>query len=300
MPKFAANLSMMYVEVPFLDRFELAAQDGFKAVEYLFPYQWPAKELATRLKNNGLEQVLMNAPPGGIDSTTIEQAWGKGMRGLSSLPEFKAEFREGFKLSIEYAETLGSPRIHVMAGLIPEKDRALVDAPLSLRTSSNAVIANKAMRECYMENLAWACDLAKAHAKDVLIEPINTRDIPHFFLNKQIDAHNIIRELGRSNLKVQMDLFHCQIVEGDLAAKIAEYLPSGRVGHFQIAGVPKRHEPNTGELNYPMLFDLINDLSIEHKWDGWIGCEYNPLKGAEEGGTSAGLTWLRDYQNSKK
>ena len=300
MPKFAANLSMMYVEVPFLERFELAAQDGFKAVEYLFPYQWPAKELAARLKSNGLEQVLMNAPPGGIDANTIEQAWGKGMRGLSSLPEFKAEFREGFKLSIEYADTLGSPRIHVMAGLIPQTDRLLGDAPVSLRTSSDAVITNTAMRECYLENLAWACDTAKAHGKDVLIEPINTRDIPHFFLNKQIDAHNIIRELGCSNLKVQMDLFHCQIVEGDLAAKITEYLPSGRVGHFQIAGVPKRHEPNTGELNYPMLFDLINDLSIEHKWDGWIGCEYNPLKGSEKGGTSAGLTWLRDYQNSKK
>jgi hydroxypyruvate isomerase len=149
-------------------------------------------------------------------------------------------------------------------------------------------------------NLKWASDLAKAHGRDVLIEPINTRDIPNFFLNKQIDAHDIVLELGCDNLKVQMDLYHCQIVEGDLAAKIAHYLPTGRVGHFQIAGVPKRHEPNMGELNYPALFDLIDELSKAHDWSGWIGCEYNPKRGAEMGGTSAGLTWLRDYQANKK
>jgi hydroxypyruvate isomerase len=296
MPKFAANLSMMYVEVPFLDRFELAARDGFKAVEYLFPYAWPAKELSSRLKDNGLEQVLMNAPPGGVDTQSIDQAWSAGQRGLSSLPEYRGEFREGFKTALEYALVLECPRIHVMAGLIPEAQRALSSSPASLRTSSDAVHTNSSMRDCYLENLRWASDQAKPHAKDVLIEPINTRDIPHFFLNKQSDAHEIILETGCTNLKVQMDLFHCQIVEGDIAAKITEYLPTQRVGHFQIAGVPKRHEPDTGELNYPVLFDLIDDLSRQHRWSGWIGCEYHPLLGREVGGTSRGLGWIRQYQ----
>jgi len=296
MPKFAANLSMMYVEVPFLDRFELAARDGFKAVEYLFPYAWPAKELASRLKANGLEQVLMNAPPGGVDTPSIEQAWSAGLRGLSSLPDFKVQFREGFELALEYAQVLQCPRIHVMAGLIPQELRQPSTLPPSLRTSSDAVRTHSLMRECYLENLKWASDLAKSHAKDVLIEPINTRDIPHFFLNRQIDAHEIIEELGCDNLKVQMDLYHCQIVEGDIAAKIAAYLPTHRVGHFQIAGVPKRHEPDTGELNYAALFELIDELSRLHNWNGWIGCEYHPLRGQEVGGTSGGLSWIRKYQ----
>ena len=303
MPNFAANLSMMYTEVPFLDRFELAAKDGFKAVEYLFPYAWPADELAKRLKANGLKQVLMNAPPGGVDTQSIEQAWGAGVRGLSSLPLYKEQFRKGFLLALEYAHVLDCPRIHVMAGLIPEADRKLLhrptELPVSLQTSSDAVHSNTQMRACYLENLKWACDQAKGAGRDILIEPINTRDIPHFFLNKQADAHQIIQELGCSNLKVQMDLFHAQIVEGDLATKIKEYLPTGRVGHFQIAGVPKRHEPDSGELNYPYLFDLIDEVSVGSSWSGWIGCEYNPLNGAKAGGTSSGLNWLRNYQQAK-
>ncbi len=303
MPNFAANLSMMYTEAPFLDRFELAAQDGFKAVEYLFPYAWPASELAQRLKANGLTQVLMNAPPGGVTPESIEQAWSGGQRGLSSLPPYREEFKQGFMLALEYAQVLECPRIHVMAGLIPEPDRQSLKRPselsLPLQTSSDAVHSIKHMRECYLENLSWACEQASKVGRDVLIEPINTRDIPYFFLNKQADAHQIIQELGCKNLKVQMDLFHAQNVEGDLATKIKEYLPSGRVGHFQIAGVPKRHEPDTGELNYPYLFDLIDEVSEAASWKGWIGCEYNPLRGAEKGGTSAGLGWLRSYQQAK-
>lgn len=303
MPNFAANLSMMYTEVPFLDRFELAARDGFKAVEYLFPYAWEAKELAARLKANDLRQVLMNAPPGGVSKETIDQAWSSGLRGLSSLPAFKSEFKDGFMLALEYAQTLDCRRIHVMAGLIPNEERSTLkratQLPLSLQTSSDAVHAIQNLRECYLENLDWACTQAKKAGRDVLIEPINTRDIPHFFLNKQADAHQIIEELGCSNLKVQMDLFHAQIVEGDLATKIKEYLPTGRVGHFQIAGVPKRHEPGTGELNYPYLFDIIDEVSSQTSWSGWIGCEYNPLNGAKPGGTSQGLGWLRSYQQAK-
>jgi 2-dehydrotetronate isomerase len=146
----------------------------------------------------------------------------------------------------------------------------------------------------YINNLKWAASLAAKAGLDVLIEPINTRDIPRFFLNRQDHAHEIIDLVGASNLKVQMDLYHCQIVEGDLAMKIRKYLPTGRVGHFQIAGVPERHEPDIGELNYPYLFQVIDEVSQQSGWQGWVGCEYRPKKGGQPGGTSAGLGWLKN------
>jgi 2-dehydrotetronate isomerase len=260
MPKFAANLSMLYNEHAFLDRFAAAAADGFKAVEYLFPYEHPAAELAARLKAHGLQQVLFNAPPGD---------WASGERGTTCLPGREAEFRDGVQRAIEYARALDCPRIHLMAGLAPDSaDRKL-------------------LRKTYLANLGWAA----AQARDIafLMEPINTRDIPRFFLNRQDDAHEIVTEVGAPNLKVQMDLYHCQIVEGDLAKKIEMYLPTGRVGHFQIAGVPERQEPDVGEINHPYLFELIDRLG----WDGWIGCEYRP-----KGKTSAGLGWLQPYRTS--
>ena len=254
MPKFAANLSMLYNEHPFLDRFAAAARDGFKAVEYLFPYEHPAAELAARLQGSGLQQVLFNAPPGD---------WAAGERGLTCLPGRETAFREGVLHALEYARVLQCPRIHLMPGLAPDgADRA-------------------ALRATYVANLAWAA--AQAREVTFLIEPINTRDIPRFFLNRQDHAHEIVGEVGRPNLKVQMDLYHCQIVEGDLAKKIEQYLPTGQVGHFQIAGVPERHEPDVGEINHPYLFALIDRLG----WDGWIGCEYRP-----RGNTSDGLTWM--------
>jgi 2-dehydrotetronate isomerase len=258
MPKFAANLSMLYTEHAFLDRFAAAAADGFKAVEYLFPYEHPAAEIAARLKAHGLQQVLFNAPPGD---------WAAGERGTACLPGREAEFRDGVQRAIDYARALDCPRIHLMAGLAPESgsgaDRAL-------------------LRKTYLANLAWAA----AQARDIafLMEPINTRDIPRFFLNRQDDAHAIVVEVGAPNLKVQMDLYHCQIVEGDLAKKIEQYLPTGRVGHLQIAGVPERQEPDIGEINHPYLFALIDRLG----WEGWIGCEYRP-----RAGTSAGLGWMK-------
>jgi len=262
MPRFAANLSMLYNEHAFLDRFAAAAADGFDAVEFLFPYEHPAAELAARLKAHGLQQVLFNSPPGD---------WARGERGLACLPGREDEFRRGVARAIEYARSLACPRVHLMAGLVPTgAERA-------------------ALQATYVANLAWAA----AQARDIhfLIEPINTRDIPGFFLNRQDHAHEIVQLVGAPNLKVQMDLYHCQIVEGDLAKKVEQYLATGRVGHFQIAGVPERHEPDVGELNYPYLFALIDRLGYE----GAIGCEYRP-RDSGPGGTTAGLGWLQPYR----
>ena len=266
MPRFAANLSMLYPEHAFLDRFAAAARDGFRGVEYLFPYEHEAKELAARLRDHGLQQVLFNAPPGN---------WEAGERGTACLPGREQEFREGIQRALKYAEALGCPRIHVMAGLVPkEQERA-------------------ALRPTYVDNLRWAAREAARQGVELLLEPINTRDIPGFFLNRQDDAHALVGEIGGVNVKVQMDLYHCQVVEGDVAMKIRQYLPTGRVGHFQIAGVPQRHEPDVGELNYPYLFSVIDEVSAACGWTGWVGCEYRPARGAQAGGTSQGLGWLR-------
>lgn len=266
MPRFAANLSMLYNEHTFLDRFAAAAADGFRGVEYLFPYDFAAADIAQRLQDHGLQQVLFNAPPGD---------WAAGERGLACLPGREAEFRAGFAQALDYAQALNCPRIHVMAGLTPTgAERA-------------------ALQATYEANLAWAADMAGTAGRDVLIEPINTRDIPGFFLNRQDEAHRVVQAIGLPNLKVQFDLYHCQIVEGDVAMKIRQYLPTGRVGHFQIAGVPMRHEPDLGELNHPYLFGVIDEVSAACGWEGWVGCEYRPARGAVSGGTSAGLEWLQ-------
>ncbi len=277
MPQFAANLSMLYPEIAFLDRFEAAAKDGFKGVEFLFPYAWEKADIAARLKANGLQQVLFNMPPAGLSRDDIAREVLGSARGTACIPGRENEFQAGVRLALDYAHTLGCPRIHLMAGLVPEGlERADVQAT-------------------YVANLRWAAAQAAQAGVDVLIEPINTRDVPRFFLNRQDHAHDILQEIGASNLKVQMDLYHCQIVEGDVASKIRQYLPSGRVGHFQIAGVPQRHEPDLGEVNYPYLFGVIDDVSKSCGWQGWIGCEYRPQRGAKPGGTSAGLGWLKPW-----
>jgi hydroxypyruvate isomerase len=260
MPRFAANLSMMYAEHEFLERFAAAARDGFRAVEYLFPYAHEAGVLARSLADHGLAQVLFNAPPGRFDA---------GERGLACLPDRVDEFRRGLvEQALPYAQALHCPRVHVMAGLAPAgTDRA-------------------ALRATYLANLAWAAEQAASAGIDVLIEPINTRDIPGYFLNRQDEAHAIVQAVAAPNLKVQMDLYHCQIVEGDLAMKLRQHIPGGRVGHIQIAGVPQRHEPDVGEVHYPYLFALLDELG----YDGHVGCEYRP-----RGNTSAGLGWLQPY-----
>ena len=260
MPRFAANLSMMYTEHDFLDRFAAAAADGYKGVEFLFPYAYAPEDLARRLADNDLQQALFNAPPGD---------WDAGERGMSALPGREDEFRRSIARALDYAQALNCPHIHVMAGMVP------------------AGADRKAMRATYVENLRWACEQAKPDGRTLLIEPINGRDMPNYFLSRQDDAHAVIAEVGADNLKVQMDLYHCQIVEGDLAMKIRQYLPTGRVGHFQIAGVPDRHEPDQGEVDFRYLFGVIDAAG----YDGWIGCEYRPAAG-----TSAGLGWLRALQ----
>jgi hydroxypyruvate isomerase len=264
MPQFAANLSMLYPEFEFLDRFQDAAKDRFKAVENLFPYAVESREIAARLKANGLQQVLFNAPPGD---------WEGGERGLACLPGREAEFRTGIGQALDYAAVLDCPRIHVMAGLLPVGTE------------------RETLYPTYINQLRWAAQEAAKQGVAVLIEPINTRDIPAFFLNRQDQAHQVVKDVGASNLKVQMDLYHCQIVEGDLAMKLRKYLPTGDVGHVQIAGVPERHEPDVGELNYPYLFSVLDELG----YTGWVGCEYRPRAGMQPGGTSAGLGWLKPY-----
>ena len=267
MPRFAANLSMMYPDVPFLERFAAAARDGFKAVEYLFPYAHSAADVAQRLTEHKLAQVLFNAPPGD---------WDAGERGFACLPGRDQEFRASIAQALEYAQALGCPRLHVMAGLVPEGS------------------TREKLYPIYLERLRVAADAARPHGIDILIEPINTRDIPGYFLNRQDHAHQVVSDVAASNLKVQMDLYHCQIVEGDVAMKLRRYLPSGNVGHLQIAGVPERHEPDVGEVNYFYLFDVLDEL----RYDGWIGCEYRPREGKSPGGTTAGLSWFARYRDT--
>ncbi len=270
MPKFAANLSMLYPELDFLDRFEAAANDGFKGVEFLFPYAHSKQVIAARLADYGLEQVLFNAPPGN---------WDGGERGMACLPGRETEFQTGIELALEYAKALACPRVHVMAGLIP------ISGP-----DGNS---HESLSATYINNIRYAAKAAAKQGVDVLIEPINTRDIPGFFLNRQDHAHQLLEAIGEPNVKVQFDLYHCQIVEGDVAMKIKKYLPTGRVGHFQIAGVPMRHEPDLGEMNYDYLFGVIDEVSQACGWDGWVGCEYRPARGAVDNGTSDGLGWMR-------
>jgi 2-dehydrotetronate isomerase len=265
MPRFAANLTMMYQEHSFMDRFAAAARDGFNFVEYLFPYEHDAHELAALLKQHGLRQVLFNAPPGD---------WKAGERGIAALPGREDEFRDGFLRALEYAHALGCKQIHAMAGL------------------ASAAADRAQMHAVYTANLAWAAEKARAAHVDLLIEPIAQRNIPGFFLNRQDEAHAIAAEIGSPNLKILMDLFHCQVEEGDLAMKIRKYLADPkqtRVGHFQVAGVPERHEPDTGEVNFSYLFNLIDELGYE----GYVGCEYIPAKITPEG-----LGWLEEWKTA--
>lgn len=259
-PRFAANLSMMFGEHEFLDRFEAAAKAGFTGVEFLFPYDFKASEIAARLADNGLKQALFNMPPGD---------WEKGERGIAALPGREQEFADGVAQALEYAEVLDCPRIHLMGGIIHDGNRELV-----ARSEAEAV---------YVSNLSRAAELAASASRTIIIEPINTRDIPGYFVNYQADAIRYLDQCGADNVGLQFDLYHCQIMEGDIAMHMRELLP--RIRHMQIAGVPDRHEPDLGEVNYPYLFAQMDQLGYE----GWVGCEYRPA--AE---TNAGLDWFKE------
>jgi 2-dehydrotetronate isomerase len=257
MPRFATNLSMMFQEIGFLDRFEAAARAGFTGVEFLFPYDHPPETIAERLERNRLTLALFNTVPGD---------WNGGERGLAALPGREHEFRDGVDKAITYARATQCKLLHTMAGLWPEgRDKA-------------------AGETVYIDNLRWAADRAASSGLTCIIEPINTRDIPGYFLNYTGQAMRIIERVGRLNLKLQLDLYHVQIMEGDLATKMRAL--SGRYPHVQIAGNPGRHEPDIGEINYPYLFDLFDELG----YAGWIGCGYRP-----RGDTLAGLGWARKY-----
>jgi hydroxypyruvate isomerase len=257
MPKFCANLTLMFNEVEFLDRFDAAAKAGFKGVEYLFPYVAPAAQVAEKLTKAKLTQILHNLPAGN---------WAAGDRGNAVDPSRVGEFQEGVAKAIEYAKALGCKQLNCLAGLTPK------DVP-----------AEK-VRETFVNNLRFAADRLAGEGIKLLIEPINTRDIPGFYLTRTQQALDIIAAVGSSNLWLQYDIYHMQVMEGDLASTIEKNLP--RIAHMQLADNPGRHEPGTGEINYEFLFKHIDKLGYE----GWIGCEYKPA--AE---TTAGLGWVKPY-----
>ena len=259
MPKFAANLTMLFNEHPFLDRFEHAAKAGFEAVEFLFPYAWSAAEIKQRLDANGLKLELHNLPAGD---------WDAGERGIACHPDRIEEFRSGVARAIDYATTLGVPQLNCLAGKAP----AGVDDAL--------------LRKTFVANLKYsAAELKKAGLKQ-LIEPINTYDIPGFYLSRTAQALAILDEVGADNAYVQYDIYHAQRMEGELAATMHKHLP--RIGHIQLADNPGRNEPGTGEINYPFLFAHLDRIG----YDGWIGCEYKPATTTE-----AGLTWRQRLAN---
>lgn len=253
MPRFAANLTMLFTEVPFLDRFERAAKAGFVAVEFLFPYAWPAAEIRQRLDANGLTLVLHNLPAGD---------WDAGERGIACHPDRVSEFREGVSKAVAYATALGVRQINCLAGKAP------------------VGVAEDVLRQTFVENLRFAAAELKKSGLRLLIEPINTFDIPGFYLNRTIQAVSILDEVGADNAFVQYDIYHAQRTEGELASSMQKYLP--RIGHIQLADNPGRNEPGTGEINYPFLFAHLDRIG----YDGWIGCEYKPATTTE-----AGLDW---------
>ena len=257
MPRLAANLSLLFPQLDFLDRFAAAARAGFRWVEVQFPYAWPAAAVAARAREAGVGVVLHNLPAGDA---------AKGDRGIACLPGRVSEFREGVERAIEYAGAAGCPRLNCLAGIAP------------------AGVAPELLFETLAENVAFAAGRLKSAGLALLLEPINTRTVPGFYLTNTRQALDVLEAAGAANAFLQYDIFHMQIMEGDLAGTIERLLP--RIGHLQLADVPGRHEPGTGEVNFEFLLRHIDRLG----YGGWIGCEYNPL-----GDTSEGLAWAKPY-----
>lgn len=257
MPRFAANLTMLFNEVAFMDRFALAAQAGFEAVEFLFPYAYAAQEIRQLLDAHGLRLVLHNLPPGD---------WDAGERGIACHPDRVEEFRTGVAQGIAYAKSLGVGQLNCLAGKAP------------------AGIADYVLRRTLVANLRFAAQAFKDADLRLLVEPINSFDIPGFYVNRTAQALSLLDEVGADNVYLQYDIYHAQRMEGELAATISQHLP--RIGHMQLADNPGRHEPGTGEINFPFLFDHLDRLG----YSGWIGCEYKPTTT-----TAAGLGWVRPY-----
>ncbi len=255
MPKFAANLTMLFTEHAFLDRFDHAAKAGFQAVEFLFPYAFNPGDIKRRLDANGLELVLHNLPAGN---------WDAGERGIACHPDRVDEFREGVEKAIGYARALGVRQLNCLVGKAP------------------AGVAEEVLRRTVVANLRYAADALDKAGLRLLIEPINTFDIPGFYLNRTVQAAGLLVEVGADNAFIQYDIYHAQRMEGELAATIEKYLP--RIGHIQLADNPGRNEPGTGEINYPFLFAHLDRIGYQ----GWIGCEYKPATSTE-----AGLGWLQ-------
>lgn len=254
MPKLAANLSMLWNERPFLDRFEAAAKADFRGVEFQFPYEHPKEALAERLQRHGLTQVLHNMPPGD---------WTKGERGIACHPDRVGEFQDSVGHAIDYARALGCRQLNCLAGIAP------------------AGVDREKARATFVANLRFAAGKVEAAGIRLLIEPINTYDIPGFFLSRSAQALEILRDVGSPNLYLQYDIYHMQRMEGELANTIEANLP--HIAHMQLADNPGRHEPGTGEINYRFLFGLLDAIG----YDGWIGCEYKPKTT-----TAEGLRWL--------
>ena len=261
MPRFAANLTMLFNELPFLDRFEAAARAGFTAVEFLFPYEHAPEVIAEKLRANRLTLVLHNLPAGN---------WAAGERGIACLPDRVTEFRDGVATAIRYAKALGVSQLNCLVGIAP----AGADPAL--------------LRKTLVENLRYAAGELNAAGLRLLVEPINTFDIPGFALNRTQQALDIIDAVGASNLFVQYDIYHMQRMEGELAATLRKQL--ARIGHVQLADNPGRNEPGTGEINYPFLFRVLDEIG----YNGWIGCEYKPAAGTE-----AGLGWMAPYISNR-
>ena len=253
MPKFAANLTMLFNEVPFLDRFERAAKAGFEAVEFLFPYAFKAEDIKQRLDANGLKLVLHNLPAGD---------WDSGDRGIGCHPDRTEEFRAGVAKGIEYARVLGVPQLNCLAGKVP------------------AGVNAEVLRNTFVDNLKFAAAELRQAGLKLLIEPINTFDIPGFYLTGTAQAVAVLAEVGADNAFVQYDIYHAQRMEGELAATVQKHLQ--HIGHIQLADNPGRNEPGTGEINYAFLFAHLDRIGYK----GWIGCEYQPAAGTE-----AGLAW---------